>query len=173
METRTKPITAEAATVDETGVQDATALRADVSAEEAEQSRDQRVADLVPAGRRRSRGTLPLKFEAVLIRGLSFRLSYSDGSVIFWCGQKTLINKEELKHLSANAFDAIETVDPESEDGAMVKRNVSKFQFFERGDDVEIETKVPEYQPSGRQSGDPFDQAAAARAALRKRKRRT
>lgn len=180
--TRSKPTANETddAVVDDEATEDTAAseqentnLRHDVSEEEAEAERDSRIADLVPAGRRRPRASLPLTHEAMLVRGLSYRLVYDAGqTLILWSGRRTPINREEFEYLSSRALDTVATRDfDEDGEDAVQKQYVHKFAFYELGSDVELDVDIPEYDPPAARAGDAFDEAASQRSAMRKRRR--
>lgn len=102
----------------------------------------------------------PLTKTAVLIRGVTWTLSYSTGPVVFRHGESVEITESEFERL-AKAIDRIDFADPGT--GLRVQRSIRKFRFFDSatGDEVEMEV-LPDVQCGpGADTRDIFERAAA------------
>ena len=123
-----------------------------------------RLADDVPLNRRRERGDAPLEFDAVLVRGINYRLSYWPNAVVFFHGQRVPINRQELEHLQRTAFDSVTYSDLGPDGVGRVKRHVAKFKFFNRESGDEVAFEVPEDVQISALPPDPFAEAQRRRA---------
>ena len=123
-----------------------------------------RLADDVPANRRRERGDAPLEYEAVLVRGINYRLSYWPNAVVFFHGQRVPINRKELEHLQQTAFDRVTYNDIGPDGVGRVRKHVPKFRYYNRKSSDEVQFEVPEDQQLAALPADPFEAAQRRRA---------
>ena len=147
---------------DATGTE--SALRSGISEEERHLGFAARLAEGVPHSRRLERADLPLEFEAELVRGLGWHISYSPHRLSFLHGQRVRINREELDHLQATAVDRVTFRDVGPDGVGHVRRHLPKFKYFDAASGEEIPAVVPEDTPAARPEGDAFDQAMRRRA---------
>ena len=76
--------------------------------------------------------------KAMLVRGISWTISYSDGPLVFRHGERVAINESEFAKL-VTAIDKIDFSDPGT--GLRVQRSIRKFRMFDiaSGDEIEME----------------------------------
>ena len=87
-------------------------------------------------GRGKPRPKAPLDHAAMLVRGISYTMSYSDGPVVFQKGERVPCTEGEYQYL-AEAVDRVDFNDGTSR----ILRSIRKFRFF--GPDGEAITLDP------------------------------
>ena len=109
---------------------------------------------------RNPRPTGELTRKAMLVRGISWTISYSDGPLVFRHGERVAINESEFAKL-VTAIDKIDFSDPGT--GLRVQRSIRKFRMFDSatGDEIEMEL-LPDVQCGpGSDTRGIFEKAAA------------
>lgn len=110
---------------------------------------------------RRRRPGGPKPFTAILRRGLSYVLSYDDGSLTFERGKPVAVDASEVEHLRG-AYDAYTLHDPIK---GCYERRVSKFEFFDAANKPLAARTWPDRPVGEDASADAFAAAQAERDA--------
>ncbi len=140
---------------------------------EREAGRDARVAEIVPANRRRARDGEPKDIKATLVgEALSYRLCFHPNALVFWNGRPVAVSRAEAEYIAATALYWRTANDPET--GDAVKEPAPMFRF-EDADGNAIDFDLPAARSADHGAGDQHDAAYSARAAARTnaRSRRT
>ena len=98
--------------------------------------------------------------KAMLVRGISWTISYSDGPLVFRNGERVAINEFEFQRLST-AIDKIDFSDPGT--GLRVQRSIRKFRMFDSatGNEIQMEPLPDVECGPGADTRGIFERAAA------------
>lgn len=90
-------------------------------------------------GRQNPRPHGDRSFQAELVRGVSFTISYAGGSLVLEKGKQVPVNETEFAHLS-QAVDRIDFSDGEGR----VQRSIRKFRFFDADGEPLVLEPIPD-----------------------------
>ena len=109
---------------------------------------------------RNPRPTGELTRKAMLVRGISWTISYSDGPLVFRHGERVAINESEFVNL-VTAIDKIDFSDPGT--GLRVQRSIRKFRMFDSatGNEIQMEPLPDVECGPGADTRGIFERAAA------------